>query len=479
MASQPTRSLPAGKFGRDLTTGSIPKHMLIFSLPMLAGTALQTGYSFINAIWVGQYLGKSALAAVTVSFPVIFVLIALAAGLTMGTTILISQHYGGKDVAAVRRVVANSTVLMTVLGLLLALGGELFTPQILAAMDTPADVMPLATNYLRIFLLSLPLGFGLFLVRSMLQGIGDSTTPLYYQGASVLLTTALDPVLMFGWLGAPKLGLDGTAWGSLISQAVALGALVIVLRKRGNLVAPSLSLKGFDWSTAWTTLRIGAPSAAQQSLISVSMLFLTGIVNGFGEDATAAFGAAGRVDQLAFMPAMTFSLAIATLAGQNIGANRPERVREILIWGCVLSGGVTLIASALAVALPRLLLRIFTSEQAVIDMGDDYLRIVGSGYLFFALMFVANGIINGSGHTMVTTLVSLVSLWVVRLPLAYTLSRHIGITGVWYSIPVSFFVSMVASMGYYATGWWRTPVFKGPRPAPNPADLVGDQSGEA
>lgn len=467
------------RFGRDLTTGSIPRHLLIFSLPMLAGTTLQTAYSFVNAIWVGQYLGKSALAAVTVSFPVVFVLIAIGAGLTLATTILISQHYGARDLPAVRAVVGNSTVLITVGGLVLLAGGEVFAPHILAAMGTPDTVMPLAVDYMRIYLVSLPLGFGMFLMRSMLQGIGDSTTPLYYLGGAVLLAAGLDPVLMFGWLGAPKLGLNGTAWATIIAQGIALSALVIMLRRRQNLVAPRLALAGFDWSVAWTTLRIGAPSAAQQSLISVSMLFITGIVNSFGEDATAAFGAASRVDQLAFMPAMTFSLAIATLAGQNIGANRHDRIKEILKWGCLLSGGVTLTASVLAVALPGVLLRIFTSEPAVIDIGSRYLRIVGSGYVFFAIMFVGNGLINGSGHTLVTTLISLLSLWVVRVPLAYLLSRHIGVDGVWYSIPASFFVSMTASMVYYATGWWRRPVVKRrPMPPPGPADLFGDETGE-
>ncbi len=482
MASE-TPTVPAApgpggaKFGRDLTTGSIPRHLLVFSLPMLAGTALQTAYSFINAIWVGQFLSKSALAAVTVSFPVVFVLIAIGAGLTLATTILISQHYGGRDLAAVRSVVGNSTVLIAVGGLALMIGGEIFTPHILAAMGTPANVMPLAVGYMRIYLISLPLGFGMFLLRSMLQGIGDSTTPLYYLGGAVLLSTVLDPILMFGWLGAPKLGLNGTAWATIIAHTIALAALVARLRRSDNLVAPRLAFKDFDWSVAWTTIRIGAPSAAQQSLISVSMLFITGIVNSFGEDATAAFGAASRVDQLAFMPAMTFSLAIATLAGQNIGANRHDRIKEILKWGCILSGGVTLVASLLAVCLPRVLLRIFTSEPAVIDIGDDYLRIVGSGYLFFAIMFVGNGIINGSGHTMVTTLISLLSLWVVRVPLAYMLSGAIGVDGVWYSIPASFFVSMTVSMAYYATGWWRRPVVK-KRPLPSPAAMFGEETGE-
>ncbi len=313
---------PARSFGRDLTTGSIPRHLIAFALPMLAGSALQTAYSFVNAIWVGQFLGKTALAAVTVSFPVVFVLVAVGAGLTLATNILIAQHYGAGDMPAVRRVVNSSSILIGALSLGLLAGGELLTPLILRAMDTPPDVLPLAVQYMRIFLLSLPLGFGLFLTRSMLQGIGDSTTPVYFQSAAVLINAALDPVLMFGPLGLPALGLNGTAWATVVAQAVALWALLARLRRRGNPVTPALGWSGFHWRTTWLTIRIGIPSAVQQSLVSVGLVFVISLVNDFGEDATAAFGAASRVDQLAFLPAMTFGMAVASLAGQNIGANR-------------------------------------------------------------------------------------------------------------------------------------------------------------
>ena len=209
------------------------------------------------------------------------------------------------------------------------------------------------------------------------------------------------------------------------------------------------------------TIRIGVPSAVQQSLISVGMVFVTGIVNGFGDNATAAFGAASRVDQLAFMPAMTFSMAISTLAGQNIGANRHDRIRQIFLWGCLLSGGITLMASVLAVSLPRVLLRIFTPDAAVIDLGADYLRIVGSCYVFFAIMFVTNGVINGSGHTLVTTIISLVSLWVVRVPLAYWLVAH-G----WAASTASGTPWPAASASRWSPAWPTTSPAAGGAPSP-------------
>ncbi|RPI61182.1 MAG: MATE family efflux transporter, partial [Planctomycetaceae bacterium] len=350
---------------------------------------------------------------------------------------------------------------------------------ILSAMGTPPDVLAPAVSYMQIYLLSLPLGFGMFLVRSMLQGIGDSKTPLYFQGGALVLAAVLDPILMFGWLGAPAMGLNGTAWATVIAHALGLWALVAALRRRKNPVAPRLARGGFDWRTTLTTIRIGVPAAVQQSIISLGMVFVVSIVNTYGDTAVAAFGMAMRVDQLAFMPAMTLSMAVSTLAGQNIGAGHFHRIREIFKWGCILSGGITLAISVVVVIMPRVLLRIFTPDLAVIDMGEHYLITVGSCYIFFAVMFVSNGIINGAGHTLVTTIFSLVSLWVVRVPMAWWLSERMGsIQGVWYAMSASFAVSMLVSLGYYATGRWRRPVLKR-RPMPvTPESVFGEETGE-
>ncbi|MDY7232926.1 MATE family efflux transporter [Hyalangium rubrum] len=470
-------------FGRDLTTGSIPRHMVAFSIPMLLGSFLQTAHSFINAIWVGQFLGTPALATVTVSFPVIFFLFAIGMGLTMATSILVSQNYGARRMDEVRKVVDSSTLIIYSLAIVLTALGELFAPSILRAMDTPADIFDASVSYLRIFLLSLPFGFGLFLLRSLLQGVGDSKTPLYFQLVSVLFATILDPLLMLGWLGFPKLGLNGTAWATLISQIGVLVALVVWLRAKKSPVAPALPRLSHLGPTTGTMLRIGLPSAVQQSFISIGMVLVTGIVNGFGEEATAAFGAASRIDQIAFMPAMTFGMAISTLAGQNLGAGHHHRVKEIFLWGCLFSGGATLLISAVAVAFPDALLRIFVTDASVLELGVSYLHIVGASYVFFGLLFVSNGIINGAGHTLTTTVFSLISLWVIRVPVAYWLSRHMGnVKGVWYALALSFVVSLSVSMAYYFSGRWKRSLVKkapaGPA-AQNPAEVFGHETGEA
>jgi len=466
--------------GKDLTVGSIPKLMIQFSLPMLMGSFLQVAYSFINAIWVGQFLGTQALAAVTVSFPIHFALMALGGGLTLATNILVAQHYGAQRFENLRKVVDSSTVLIAVISVLLVWVGIIFSPSILKLMNTPDDVFPLATSYLRLTLLSLPFGFGLFLTRSMLQGIGDSKTPLYFQGASLIFLTALDPLLIFGLFGLPKLGLNGTAWASFIAQGGALFALLFYLKKKENIVAPRLRKIRFDLKTTWITLKIGLPSALQQSLVSMGMVAVTGLVNGFGEIATAAFGAASRIDQIAFLPAMSFGMAASTLAGQNIGAKKFERVNEIVLWGCVFSGTITLVISLIAVSFSHGLLHIFVQDENVIKIGVHYLHIVSSCYLFFAMMFIGNGIINGSGHTLVTTFISLISLWAVRVPLARFLSVHYeSVQGIWYAISLSFFVAMTLSFTYYAFGRWKKPLGRYRKQEATAEGVFGEETGEA
>jgi putative MATE family efflux protein len=465
--------------GRDLTTGSIPRHLVMFSLPMLAGAFLQTAYSFVNAIWVGKFLGKTALAAVAVSFPVIFVLIALGAGMTIATTILVSQYYGARNFRELRRVVQSSVLLVGSLACVLFVIGEFAAPHILKAMDTPPEVLGLAQSYMRVFLITLPMMFGIFLIRSMLQGIGDSKTPLYFLTASLVINTVLDPVLMFGWLGLPKLGLNGTAWASVVSQAAAFVALLYYLHRKKSLVSPDWAHLRGDWGVVWNIVKIGFPAAIQQGLISIGMVFVLRAVNGFGENASAAFGAASRIDQLAFMPAMTFSMAVSTLTGQNIGAGAYHRVKDVFKWGIVLSGGATLLASLVAVCFSRMLIRIFVEDPDVVAIGVHYLHIVGASYIFFGIMFVGNGVINGSGHTTIITIMSLVSQWLFRVPLAYYLSaRYHTVTGVWVAIAISFFVSMTICLTYYFSGRWKRPVIRKYPVMITPETEFGDETGE-
>jgi len=444
---------------RDLTTDSIPRHLVAFSMPMLAGNVLQTAYSLINAFWVGRFLGTTALAAITVSLPAVFVLIAVAGGLTMATNILVAQYAGGRDWPRLKAVVQTSVVLVSIAGLVLFFVGEALASHLLRLMNTPPDVFPLAVQYLRIFLWNLPLSFGVFLIASMLRGIGDSQTPVYFQAVSVGFNAILDPLLMFGWLGFPRLGLNGTACATVIAQSAALVALLIYVPRKRPLVMPEWRRLRVDTSTAWLLFRIGFPTMIQQSVVSISGLFIVAFVSAFGTQADAAYGAAIRIDQIAFLPAMSMGMAISTLSGQNIGARQYRRVREVFQWGILLSGGISLFISTLVISFPSIFLRIFITEREVISIGVGYLHIVGITYALYAVMFASNGVINGAGHTLATTVVTLATLWGIRVPLAATLPRYLGgETGIWFAILASASCGMLLSLAYYFSGRWKRPI---------------------
>ncbi len=474
-------------YGVDLTVGSIPRHLILFALPLLAGNVLQTAYSFINAIWVGNYLGMAAMAAVTNTFPVMFVLMAVGNGLTMAANILVAQYYGAGKSEKVKLVVQTSVVMLAALAVICLGIGEAGCGKLLVVMDVPADVMPLAKPYLHLVLLTLPAMFAFFLLSSLLRGVGDSTTPLKFMGVSVVFNAILDPLLILGLAGFPKLGLNGTAYASIVCQYGGVLALLIYMHRKSHVLAPDWRHLRIDWEMAATTIKVGLPASVQQSLISLGMLFVISFVNGFGEAASAAFGAAMRIDQLAFLPAMAFGMSATSLVGQNIGARHYDRVNQVFYWGILFCGIITLGATAVAVTGPHFLIRLFIKEPEVVEIGASYLRIVGSCYVFFAIIFVINGVINGSGHTLATTAFSLISLWVVRVPLAAYLSQRLGrVEGVWYAIVASFAASMLVSLAYYISGRWKRSVVRdvavlpreetGPEPQlePCPQKTCGD-----
>ncbi len=452
---------PGKVYGKDLTSGSVSRNLIGFAVPMLMGSLAHTAYSIINAAWVGNGLGTEAMAAVTVSFPILFLLMAVAGGLTMATNILVSQAYGARDWERLHGVIQTSLMLTMLLGMVCLLAGWIGADWAVRMMGAPADVAPLAAGYLRLFVWTTPFMFGMFLLASAMRGSGDSKTPLYFQVASLAMTIVLDPVLMFGWFGLPRLGLNGTALATVLTQACAFVALATFLHKRHHIASPDWAHPRASLETAMLALRIGVPAMAQQATVALGTLAVVRLVNMFGTESAAAYGIAMRIDQLAFMPAMAIGAAASSMAGQNIGAGQIGRVREVLRWGCIIAWLFTLPAFLLCAGLSAWLMALFAHhDQTVIETGAHYLRIASPGYLLIAAMFVCNGVINGSGHTLATTLFTAVAFFVVRVPLAMALPLWMdSVDGIWYAILLSYGAGMTLSLLYYKTGRWKRPVF--------------------
>lgn len=447
---------------QDFTVGSIPRHLILFSIPMFAGNLLQALYNTVDSIWVGRFIGAEALGAVSVSFPIIFALVSLVIGIGMATTVMVSQYAGAKQTEKVRRVVSNSLTLLVGAGVLVSLLGIVFRQPILHLINTPPEIFDMASGYLLIFMAGLVFMFVYNVIGAILRGLGDSRTPLIFLIYATVINIILDPLLIFGLGPFPAMGVAGAALATDIAQGISAFLSVRYLAKNLGLIGWNPADYKLDWELTKLTFKIGVPAGIQHTLVSLGILALNSIINTFGKTIVAAYGAAARLDQFAFMPAMSVSLAVSALVGQNLGAGKEERVREIVFWSNILSVTVTMVVALVAIFAPAALLVLFTGDQEVLQAGSLYLRTVGISYLFFSVLFVLQGVMRGAGDTMPTMVITVISLWLVRIPLAKLLSGTMGIYGVWLAIAFSPVIGLTLTWIYYATGRWKNKVVTKP-----------------
>lgn len=454
---QPSQAQHKRTVGRDMTQGSILSHLIAFATPMLIGNALQAFYNTVDSMWVGRFLGPASLAAVSVSFPVIFVLVSLVMGVTMATTVLVAQNVGAKRMDVVRKVINNSVALLVIAGSAVSILGVLIHKKILALINVPPEIMPEASSYLSIILAGLVFMFGYNVFGAILRGLGDSRTPLLFLTYATVMNIILDPLMIFGVWPFPRMGVAGAAAATVISQAFSGALAWRYMLKKSNLLGRSLSDYRIDPELSKATLRVGLPVGVQQMVMSVGMLVVSSVINSFGETVVAGFGAGARLDQFAVMPAMSVGLAVSGMVGQNLGAGKHERVREIVMRAGAISVSIACVFLAVAMLAPRLVLSIFTTSPEVLDTGTTYLRIASLTYVPFAIMVTTNGVMRGAGDTFATMVISISTLWLVRVPLARYLSSlpSLGSNGVWWAMVASSLMGMVLSVAYYSTGRWK------------------------
>jgi putative MATE family efflux protein len=438
---------------KDLTTGNEGKLIMKFAIPMLLGNVFQQLYSVIDSVVVGKFVGKTALAAVGTSGPVIFLLISFMIGITMGFTVVISQYFGAKDISKVQKAINTLYIFLFFLSLVMSVVGILLSGAIFRMINLDPKIIPQAQVFLNIFFAGLVFLFGYNGTSAILRGLGDSKTPLYFLVGSVLINIALDLlfVIVFHW------GVAGVAYATIIAEALAFIVQILYLNKYHQVVKFSFKGLKFDVPIFLKSIKIGLPTGAQQTFVAVGMVALYWVVDRFGIDANAAYSVAGRIDNFAAMPAMSFAIALSTFVGQNMGANKPERVKSGLKVTFFMTSTVTIIISAFILFFSRGLMQMFTDDPNVIELGRGYLVVIGIFYILFSTMFVINGVLRGAGDTFVPMFISLFSLWLVRIPVAVLLSNipSIGVHGIWWSIPVGWFAGLVVYYFYYRSGQWR------------------------
>jgi putative MATE family efflux protein len=438
---------------KDLSHGNEGKLILRFAIPMLLGNVFQQLYNVVDSVIVGKYIGKVALAAVGTSGPIIFLLVSFIIGATMGFTIVISQYFGARQIDNVKKAIDTLYIVMFFTSLIVTVVGYLMSGFIFRIIDLDPAIVPEATVFLNIFLVGLVFLFGYNGTSAILRGLGDSKTPLYFLVGSVGLNIILDLifVIVFHW------GVAGVAVATVISEGAAFGAQILYLNRYHKVVKFSLTKMTFDREIFRKSIKIGLPTGFQQTFVAAGMVALYWVVNQFGVDANAAYSAAGRIDSFAAMPAMSFAVALSTFVGQNMGANRPDRVKAGLRATLIMISVISLIISLITVVFGKYLMKMFTDDAIVIDMGVDYLQIIGSTYIIFSLMFVINGVLRGAGDTLVPMFISLFSLWIIRIPVAYILSKNpeLGVIGIWWSIPIGWLSGLILYYGYYRLGYWK------------------------
>lgn len=436
---------------KDLTSGPVGRQILLFSLPIILGNFVMQLYQIVDSAIVGRYLGKEALAAVGASMPVVFAVVALVIGVGSGASVVISQYFGAKQYDKVRLTSDTLHLFLVGAGLVIALIGVFCSEEIFRLIALPEELIPLAAEYLQIYLGGVFLLFGFNTVAAILRGVGDSKTPLYFLLLSALLNVLLDLlfILRFGW------GVAGAAWATVIAQGVAYFAAVWYINAGKSIFHINLLKLRFDRKIFRQCINYGLPTGVQQSFVALGMVALMGIVNGWGTDVIAGYSAAIRVDNLAVIPSMNFAMALTSFTGQNVGAGCMDRVHRGLKMTLLYSSLTCVLITAVIVLFGSDILRIFTTDEDVIRVGREYLVIVSSFYLVFSGMFVINGMLRGAGAVIFPMFSTLLSLWVVRIPVAMWLSRLIGEQGIWWAVPVGWSVGLAIAYGYYRSGKWE------------------------
>ena len=446
---------------KDLTQGSEGKLIFNFALPMLIGNVFQQLYNTVDSIIVGNTIGKEALAAVGASFPIIFLLVSLIMGVTMGATILIAQFFGARQMDEVKRTIDTTYLFVFFAALGATALGLATSGPILRLLKTPAEIFPLAKEYLDIIFAGIIVMFGYNTISAVLRGLGDSLTPLYFLIIATVVNILLDLLFIkvFHW------GVAGAAWATVIAQGVSFLLGLIYLHKTHELFVFNLKKISFDRRLFLAGLKIGLPSGIQQMLVASGMMALTRIVNGFGTNAVAAYTAAGRIDSFASMPAMNLSVALSSFVGQNLGANKPERVKKGYLATLGMATLISLTITLTVIFFGPQLVAIFNQDPDVIAIGSNYLVIVGSFYIIFSTMFVTNGVLRGAGDTLIPMFFTVCSLWLIRVPLSAFLAQRMGANGIWWGIPIAWTVGALLSVSYYRSGRWKRKVVVKTHPA--------------
>lgn len=455
----PPRQTARGNGRLDLTDGPITRTLVLFALPTLASNILQTLSGSVNSVWVGQFLGESALAATANANIVMFLMFATFFGFGMAATVLIGQSIGRGDIDAARRASGGAIGLSLFFSLVIAVVGWFASDAILRLLETPAEAFGLAHDYLRVTFIAIPASMLMVTLMMASRGAGDAVTPLRFMILSVVLDIVLNPVLILGLGPFPRLGITGSALATASSGTISLVAMLVwfyardhVLRLRGRELAyliPKIDELRF-------IVAKGVPMGAQMLVISGAGLVMVGLVNREGLVTAAAYGATLQLWNYVQMPALAVGAAVSAMAAQNIGAHRWDRVTAITNSGMAINLAMTGVLIALLLAFDRAALGLFLgSGSEAVEVARHAQYIATWTFLPFGTTIVLIGTLRANGSVVPPLIILFLSMFPIRLGIYHFAYPWLGGDAIWWSFPLSSLTSLAMAWWVYQRGNWR------------------------
>lgn len=440
-----------------LLEGPILKSLLTLAIPIVIANVLQSAYQIIDAFWVGR-LGGAAIAAVSISFPVMFLMIALGMGLAMAGSTLTAQYRGAGNDEMVAHVAGQTLNMVAALSIVLSILGYASAPALLHMMGVSPDVYSGALGFMRVSFVALLFNFVFFVFQSIMRGIGRPALPVYIVLVTVILNFALDPLFIFGWGPVPGYGVMGAALATLATQVLAAVAGMAALRagRHGIHLKPHNFIPDVGYMKR--AFYLGAPASVEQSARALGLMVLTFLIASFGTRTMAAYGVGSNILQVVIIPAFGLSMAISTLAGQNIGAGNIERAARIGRLGAELAfGTLTAIGVIVFLFAPAFAAFFVPRDPGVIAAASHFLRIMALAWGFMGIQIALAGVLRAAGNMMTTMMLTLTTQWVIQFPLAYILSKHTTLqdSGIWWAFPVSNVIAAAIVLAVYGRGDWK------------------------
>jgi putative MATE family efflux protein len=440
-----------------LLEGPIIRSLITLAVPIVLANVLQSAYGIIDAFWVGR-LGGAAVAAVSVSFPMIFLSISLGMGLAMAGSTLIAQYFGARNQAMVDHVAGQTLLMVVLVSLALGVIGFSLSPLLLKVMGVQPEVYAGALGFMRVSFAGLVFNFFFFMFQSIMRGVGEATLPVWIVLGTVILNFFLDPLFIFGRLGMPQMGVMGAATATLATQMLAaITGLVILFRGKYGIHLNWSDFKP-DFGFIQRAFFLGFPASVEMSARALGLMVMTFLITSFGTLALAAYGVGSNVLQVVMIPAMGLSMSVATLVGQNIGAGNLTRAAQIGRLGAWIGFlALTTIGVLVFIFAPALVAFFVPRDPGVIAAGSVFLRTISLAWGFLGVQLALAGALRASGNMVIAMVLTLVSQWVLQFPIAYVLSKHtaLGVRGLWWSLPIAQISIALITMGVYAKGDWK------------------------